>query len=126
MINFLLFFLDFIREVVKRTEALYFIEKALNSAVQRDETNSMMIKSFFIRFLGLIFEKTENTFHYEKLLPLLKYTNGTIISDHNPSIEDALLFCLSCISRKYDGALWFIDQSKYVCLIYHHEFKYTE
>lgn len=126
MINFLLLFLDFIKEVVKRTEALYFIEKALNSVAQGDENNSIMIKSFFIRFLGLIFEKTNNTFHYENLLPLLKHKNDTVISDHNPSIQDALIFCLSCISRKCDGALWFVSQSKYVCLIYHYVFKYIE
>lgn len=94
------------------------IEKVLDSLILQNENYFTVIKSFVIRFLGLIFKNAEGTFTYDKITPLFKDANGAIRTDHIPSIEDALLFCLSCITKQYEGALWFVKESKYCILLY--------
>lgn len=102
---------DFFTELIKRTEALCMIEKVLPSITLKNENHSALIKSFVIRFLGLVFKSTDKTFPYEKILPLFKNKHGTIITDHIPTIQDALLFCLACVTTQLEGALWFINEN---------------
>lgn len=104
--------LDFIKELVQKTIALSLIEKVSFSIVAQDNHYAVPIRTFTIRFLGLILDNPEEIFPFEKILPLFKNEYDKVITNHIPSVQAALLDCLSCVTKQFKGAMWFINHGK--------------